>query len=100
MWESTHTEPAMRFVLLLLWSTGCVAVGMFLGAHPPGGVSPAEQLEQTLKKAPKLEQVREGAEDLVDGVKKKLAVDQRPVERHSEADRSAVDSLIAKRQKR
>lgn len=87
----------MRIIFLMLWSLGCVVGGMFLGAHPPGGIPPEQRLEQTLKKAPRLEQVKESAEDLVDGVKKKLVVDARPVERHSEADRTAVDSLIAKR---
>lgn len=91
----------MQILKVILWSALCLGVGVYVGGHEFSGRTPKEHLEKQLKGTPRaFETVKEGAEDLVDEVKKKVVVDQRPSERHSENDRAAVDALIAKRSKK
>jgi hypothetical protein len=89
----------MRFVL---WTTTCVAVGVALGTVEVGSATPVQHVERLLRqKGPRLDQLKAGATNLVDEVNKKVSVTKPagPTERHSAAERSAIDEIIAKRQK-
>lgn len=88
----------LRFVL---WTTLCIGLGIFLGTYELGGKTPWESAQSLWKQqAPKLEKVKDGAEDLVGDVKKKVtAPPAQPKERHTQDDRDAIDQIIAKRSK-
>lgn len=94
----------LRFVI---WTGLCVALGIFLGSYEFSGRTSWQLMQGAWKQqGPRLEKVRDDAEDLVDGVKKKVAAQdpaspaqQAPKERHSKEDRDAIDQLISKRSK-
>lgn len=101
MWESAHKETTMHILKIVLWSGICVGLGIALALTPVGGLTPVQHAQrQWRQNAPRLEPLKEGAEDLVDEVKKKVAPGGAPVERHTDADRDAVNRLIAKRPSR
>ncbi len=87
----------MGILRFIVWTALCIGVGIFAASYRVGGRTPVEHAERGFQKAaPAVSQVREGAEDLVDGVRKKVAPPAAPVERHSESDRDAVNKLIAR----
>ncbi len=90
----------MRFIV---WTTLCIALGIFLGSYEVGGRTPWQTMQTVWKQqAPALNKVRDGAEDLVDDVKKKVSTQDpaaQPKERHNEEDRRAIDQIISKRSK-
>lgn len=89
----------LRFVV---WTGCCVALGIALATVEVGGKTIVQHAERSWKQqSPKLEKVKDGAGELVDDVKKKVATHDPsgPTEQHSREDRQAVDQIIAKRQK-
>lgn len=89
----------LRFVI---WTSLCVGFGIFLGTSEFGGKTPWQHLQGTWKQqAPKLDKVKDGAEDLAFEVKKKVSGPElgQPKERHNAEDRQAIDQLINKRSK-
>lgn len=92
----------MGILKFLVWTGTCLAIGVWLGGFEFQGHTPAEHLERAWKSSsPKLEKVKDGAEDLVDEVKKKVSTKDgaRPTEHHTSEDRDAIEKLIAKRAK-
>lgn len=88
-----------RFVV---WSSLCVALGIFLGTAEFSGRTPWQLMQGAWKQqGPRLEKVRDDAEDLANGVKKKVSTSQEapPKERHSADERKAIDDIISKRTK-
>lgn len=88
----------LRFVL---WTTLCIGLGIFLGTYEIGGKTPWQSAQGLWKQsAPKLEKVKDSAEDLVVDVKKKVTpTSAAPKERHTQDDRDAIDQIISKRSK-
>jgi hypothetical protein len=92
----------LRFVI---WTSLCIAFGIFLGTHKLGSKTPWELMQTAWKQqAPQIEKVKGDAEDMVAGVKKKVSTQdvgaaQGPNEKHDEDDRKAIDSIISKRSK-
>lgn len=93
----------MGILRFLIWTTLCIAFGIFLGTHRLGSKTPWELMQTAWKQqAPQLEKVKGDAEDLVAGVKKKVNtqdVGAQPKEQHDEDDRKAIDQIISKRSK-
>lgn len=92
----------MGILRFLVWTALCIGLGVFLGTHEFGGRTAWQALQGTWKQqAPRLEKVREGAEDLVDDMKKKVSTQEsaQPKERHNKQDREAIDQIISKRSK-
>lgn len=90
----------LRFVV---WTTLCIGLGIFLATWEVGGKTPWQSAQGLWRRsAPKLEKVKDGAEDLVVDVKKRVAPPAEapaPRERHTRDDREAIDQIIAKRSK-
>jgi hypothetical protein len=94
----------LRFVV---WTSLCVALGIFLGSYEFHGRTTWQLVQGAWKQqGPRMEKVRDEAEDLVDAAKKKVSsqdsaapAQQAPKERHSKEDRDAIDQLISKRSK-
>jgi hypothetical protein len=77
----------MGFIRFLLWTSMCIALGIFIGTWEIDGKSPAQHFKTIWKSAP-----------VPEAVKKKLAAPGAvPTETHSEEDREAVNRLVAKR---
>lgn len=92
----------MGFLRFVIWTSLCVGLGIFLGTHDVGGKTPWQLMQGAWKQqAPHLEKVKDGAEDLVDDVKKKVSTQDvaQPRERHDKEDREAIDQIISKRSK-
>ncbi|MFZ5446983.1 MAG: hypothetical protein ACOZQL_43800 [Myxococcota bacterium] len=94
----------MGFLRFLVWTSLCIALGIFLGTWEIGGRTPWQLMQGAWKQqGPRLEKVKDDAGELVDGVKKKVSTEpafqQQPKERHSKEDREAIDQLISKRTK-
>ena len=92
----------MGIFKFIVWTTTCLALGAWLGGFEFHGHTPMQHLQRAWKTgAPKLDKVKDGAEDLVDEVKKKVSTKDgaRPTEQHTTEDRDAIEKLIAKRSK-
>lgn len=93
----------MSFLRVFLWSACCVAAGIALATVEVSGHTPWEHARRAVGTvpAPKLDSLKEGAQDAMDAAKKKLSVkDEAPTERHSDADREAVNQILARRTKK
>ncbi len=87
----------LRFVL---WTTLCIGFGIFLGTHQLSGKTAWQTMQGAWREqSPRLDKVKDGAEDLVDDVKKKVSTQDAPKERHNDEDRKAIDQIISKRSK-
>jgi hypothetical protein len=89
----------LRFIL---WTTTCVALGIGLGTVELGSRTAVQHAARLWKQqAPRLDEVRDGASDLVDDVRQRVGAAEAtgPSERHSASEREAVDRIIAKRQR-
>ena len=91
----------MGILRTVIWSSLCIALGVFLGSHSFSGHTALEHAERALHgkvKAPKLEEVKEDVEEAFESAKKKLSSkDEAPTEKHSSEDRDAVNRIIARR---
>lgn len=87
----------------LLLCSACLATGLFLGTHAFEGKTALEHLQRGWKATPSLSQLKDGAQDTVDGMKKKFstaAPEARPSEHHAPEDKDAVNRLIAQHAKK
>ena len=88
----------LRFVV---WTAACVGFGIFVSTAEFSGKTPLQHLTKTWKQEkPRLERVKDNAEEAVDEVKKRVVSAREPkgpTEQHSSADREAIDQIIAKR---
>lgn len=94
--------PTMALLKFIGWTSTCVMLGVWVGSFEFGGRTPMQHMQRAWKSsAPKLEKVKDHAEDLVDEVKKKVSTKDaaRPTEHHTSEDRDAIEKLIAKRAK-
>jgi hypothetical protein len=92
----------MGILRFLIWTTLCIAFGIFLGTHRLGSKTPWELMQSAWKQqAPAIDKVKGEAEDMVAGVKKKVSTQDvaAPKEQHDEDDRKAIDQIISKRSK-
>ncbi len=92
----------MGLLRFLIWTTLCIAFGIFLGTYELGSKTPWQLMQGAWKQqAPRLEKVKGEAGDLVDDVKKKVSTQDvaQPKERHDKEDREAIDQIISKRSK-
>ena len=93
----------MGILRFLVWTTLCIGLGIFLGTHELGGRTAWQAMQGAWKEqSPRFDKVKEGAEDLAEDVRKKVATQdpaQQPKERHNKEDREAIDQIISKRSK-
>ncbi len=92
----------MGILKFIVWTSVCVGLGVWFGGFEFHGRTPKDHLERAWRStSPKLDKVKDGAEDLVDEVKKKVSAKDgaRPTEQHTTEDRDAIEKLIAKRSK-
>ncbi len=84
----------MGILRTVIWSALCIGLGIFLGTHDFGGKTAVEHAEKAIE-GKKLADV----EDALVSAKLKLttAKDAPPAEKHSDADKEAVNKLIARR---
>jgi hypothetical protein len=88
----------MGWIKVIVWTGACVGLGVVLATWELGGHTALQHAQRGWKRAsPQLERVREGAEDAVDRVRKRVSPSSEPVERHSSADRDAINHLVSKR---
>jgi hypothetical protein len=89
---SCRDRITMGFIRFLLWTSMCIGLGIFVASYEVDGKTPAQHLKQIFKGAPPVAPV-------VEKMKKQLAAatSTQPTETHSEADRDAVNRLVAKR---
>lgn len=97
----------MRILLFLVWSLACVGVGVALATVEVGGKTPWQQANKSWKSdgEKRLTTARDSASMLVDDVKKTVSVaakdvKDKPLDRHSEAERDALERLISDRAKK
>ena len=97
----------MRFLITLVWTLTCVGVGIALSTVEVSGRTPWQHAQKLWKSdgEKRLGDVREQANGLVADVTKKVsstvkdAASERPLDRHSPAERDALEKLIANRQR-
>ena len=90
----------MGILRFLVWTTLCVGLGIFIGTVEFGGQTTWERARGVWKQqGPRMDKVKDGAEDLMDKAKKKVstAPEAAPKERHSDEDRQAIDAIIARK---
>ena len=69
----------------------CIALGIFVASYEVDGRTPAQHFKQIWKGVPKVDP------GIVDKAKKLAVPDKAPTETHSDADRDAVNRIVAKR---
>ena len=77
----------MGFIRFLLWTSMCIGLGVFAAGYEVDGKTPVQHIQQIWNHSP---------------AKKMLAAHEAaaaPTEQHTEADRDAVNRLMAKRAK-
>jgi hypothetical protein len=78
----------MGFIRFLIWTSMCIALGIFVASWEIDGRTPLQHMRQIWKGVP------------VETVKKKLAApNAAPTETHSAEDKDAINRLVAKRAK-
>lgn len=83
----------MGFLRFLVWTTMCIGLGLFAAGWEIDGRTPVQHLRQIWKGAPS------SVAPVVDKVKHLAApvTAAAPTETHTDADRDAVNRLVAKR---
>ncbi|MCA2980640.1 MAG: hypothetical protein INH41_14325 [Myxococcaceae bacterium] len=96
----------MRWLITMFWSLACVGVGVALATVEVSGRTPLQHAERAWRTdgAKRLDAAKGTADDLVADVKKKVSgavkdAKDRPLDKHSADERSALDQLIADRQR-
>ena len=90
----------MGILNVLVWSSLCIGLGIFLGTHSFDGHTAVEHAQKAMGgkvKAPTLTEVKDDVEEAIDSAKKKLASKDAPTEKHTLEDKDAVNRLIARR---
>jgi len=84
----------MGFIRFLLWTSMCIGLGIFVASYEVDGKTPAQHIKQIWKGVPALPLPDKPLEKV-----KKFAMpsSDRPTETHSDADRDAVNRIVAKR---
>jgi hypothetical protein len=87
-----------RAIGFLIWTACCIAFGVWIASAKIGNATAAQQLSRLWTQVP-LEKPLERIEEKVDDAKDALSTvhDHQVRERHSEADKDALNKLIAKR---
>ena len=82
----------MGLIRFVVWSSLCVALGIFLATFEVNGRTPWKLMQSAWQdNSPRLEKVK-------DEVKSKLSTGAAsPKETHTEEDKQAIDALISKR---
>ncbi len=93
----------MAILKTIIWSLCCIGMGVFLATFEIRGKTSLGYLESAWHhRTGTVEKVKDAAEDAVEKVQKKVSSREapvaRPTETHTDADRNAIDQLIAKRQ--
>ena len=90
----------MGILKVIVWSSVCIGLGIFLGTHSFDGHTAVEHAQRAMGgkvKAPSLTEVKGDVEDAIDAAKKKLSAKDVPTEKHTLEDKDAVNKLIARR---
>jgi hypothetical protein len=104
---STRTEPSkkldghvrrcrnrgMGLLRVVIWSVGCVGLGVGLSTVELGGRTPLQHAEKVWKDRAKPKSVDGNKASVTEN-----AAAKGPSEQHTVADRSAIDQIIAKHQ--
>jgi hypothetical protein len=87
----------MGFIRFLLWTGICIGLGIFAASYEVDGKTPMQHLKAIYQATP------HSVEGTLDKAKKAVATARQeaaaPTEQHSEADRDAINRLVAKRSK-
>lgn len=75
----------MGFIRFLIWTSMCIALGIFIASYEVDGKTPAAHFKQIWKGVP------------VEKVKQLAAPMTAPTETHSAEDREAINRIVAKR---
>ncbi|MDP1916843.1 MAG: hypothetical protein Q8L14_11375 [Myxococcales bacterium] len=96
----------MRLLVTLVWTLSCVGVGIALSTVEVSGRTPWQRAQKLWKSdgEKRLGEAREQATGLVADVTKKVSssvkdLNEKPLDRHSPAERDALEKLIANRQR-
>ena len=94
----------MSILRFVVWTALCIGLGLFLGTYEVAGRTPWRAIQAAWKQqGPRLDRVKDEAEELVDGVKKKVSSHHdgaaQPKERHLKEDREAIDQIISQHSK-
>ena len=86
----------MRVLKILLWSSLCIGLGVFLASYKVGGKTPLELAQRAVGSEPsQLKRLKDGIGEAIEEVKS--ARQNRPTERYSPDDRQEIDRLVARR---
>jgi hypothetical protein len=85
----------MGFIRFMLWTSLCIGLGVFAASYEVDGKTPVQHIKQIYKQTP------HSVEGTIEKAKKSLVTREEtaPTEQHSEADRDAINRLVAKRTK-
>ena len=96
----------MRLLVTLVWTLSCVGVGIALSTVEVSGRTPWQHAQKLWKSdgEKRLGDAREQATGLVADVTKKVSssvkdLNEKPLDRHSPAERDALEKLISTRQR-
>ena len=90
-----------KFLRFILWTGFAVGLGIVLAKVEVDGRTPLEHLQHAWKRKvnpSKLDQLKDGLHDTLEGAKETLSEKPSKPERYSDDERSAIDRLIAKSQ--
>jgi hypothetical protein len=76
----------MGFIRFLLWTSICVGLGIYAATYQVDGKTPVQHIQQIWNHSPAKKMILAHEESA-------------PTEQHSEADRDAINRLVAKRSK-
>ncbi|MBE2248828.1 MAG: hypothetical protein IAE78_04705 [Myxococcus sp.] len=96
----------MRLLVTLVWTLTCIGVGIAASTVEVSGKTPWQHAQKLWKTdgEKRLGDAREQATELAGQVSKKVGatvkdLNERPLDRHSPAERDALEKLIANRQR-
>lgn len=85
----------MHFLKILVWSSLCVALGVFAGSYKVDGKTPLEHAKRALGMEPShLKRLKNGIGEALEEVR---SARNNPTERYSPLDRQEIDRLVARR---
>ncbi|HTS82213.1 MAG TPA: hypothetical protein VMH40_16535 [Myxococcaceae bacterium] len=87
----------MGFVRTCVWTGAAVGLGIALATVEVEGKTPLARARATWRTSEASDWLRDRADDAVDRAREALGQPTRPRERHTDADRAALDRIIAKR---
>jgi hypothetical protein len=87
----------MGFLRKAVWTLGAVGLGIALASVEVGGRTPVERARVMWQRAEAGQWFRDRVDDAMDRARGAVGQPQRPRERHSDADRAALDRIIDNR---